>query len=127
MPKFNISDIQKIRETNRKKLDQRKSGYKAKVVVHMGTCGIASGASKIMSALNEEIANASPEDILVIPAGCAGLCAREPMVTIETPGLPPVKYVDVTAEKMKELFKEHIIGGKPIEKYALVCGGEATY
>lgn len=127
MQKLSIVDLQKIKEKNKAEFALKKGGYRAKVVVHMGTCGVASGASNIMTALMDEIANAGLEDIIVIPAGCAGLCVREPMVTIETPNQPPVKYVDLTVEKIKELFKEHIMGGKPIEKYALVCGGESTY
>jgi len=127
MQKLSIADIQNIKKENKAKFTLRKGGYRAKVVVHMGTCGVASGASNIMTALMDEIANAGLEDIVVIPSGCAGLCVHEPMVTIETANQPPVKYVDLTVEKIKELFKEHIMGGKPIEKYALVCGGESTY
>lgn len=127
MPKFSVSELREIREKNKAKLNPKRAGYRAKIVVHMGTCGVASGAADIMSALNEEIENSGLEDILVIPAGCAGLCVREPMATIETPDHPPVKYVDLTVEKIRELFKEHVMGGKPVEKYALVCGGEAMY
>ena len=127
MNKLSIADLQSIKEENKAKLNLKKGSYRAKVVVHMGTCGVASGASNIMTVLMNEIDKARLENIIVIPAGCAGLCVREPMVTIETPNHPPVKYVDLNEEKVKELFKEHIVGGKPIEKYALVCGGEATY
>jgi len=129
MFKLQITDLQKIKEKNKEASSLKKGSYRAKVVIHMGTCGVASGASNIMTALMNEMANAGLglEDIMVIPSGCAGLCAREPMATIETVDLPPVKYVDLNEEKMRELFKEHIMGGKPIEKYALVCGGEATY
>ncbi len=127
MQKLSIADLQDIKEKNKTKFNLKKGDYRAKVVVHMGTCGVASGAANIMTVLMNEIAKAGLENIIVIPAGCAGLCVREPMVTIETPNQPPVKYVDLNEEKIKELFKEHIMGGKPIEKYALVCGGEATY
>ncbi len=127
MSRLSIEDLQKIKEENKTKFNLKKGSYRAKVVIHMGTCGVASGALAIMTALQEEIANAGLEDIIVIPSGCAGLCVREPMATIEIVNHPPVKYVDLTVEKIKELFKEHILGGKPIAKYALVCGGEATY
>ncbi len=127
MPKLSIADLQNIKEQNKAKFILKKGSYRAKVIVHMGTCGIASGASKILAALKDEIANAGLEDIVVVPAGCAGICDREPMVTIETPNLPPVKYIDLIEDKMREIFREHIMGGKPVKKYAMVCGGEATY
>jgi hypothetical protein len=28
---------------------------------------------------------------------------------------------------MKEIFKEHVMGGSPVEKYAVVLGSETTY
>lgn len=129
MPKLSTEDLIEIKEKHKAEFSLRAGGYRAKVVIHMGTCGVASGAQNIMNALMDEMAKAGLglEDIMVIPSGCAGLCAREPMATIETVDQPPVKYVDLNEEKMRELFKEHIMGGKPIEKYALVCGGEATY
>jgi len=127
MPRLSIVDLQKIKEKNRAEFALKEGGYRAKVVVHMGTCGVASGASNIMAALRDEIASARLNDVIVIPSGCAGLCAHEPMVTIETANHPPVKYVDLNEEKMRELFKDHIMEGKPVGKYALVSGSEATY
>lgn len=127
MSRIGIVDLQKIKEKNRAEFALKEGGYRAKVVVHMGTCGVASGALNIMTALRDEIANAKLEDVIVIPSGCAGFCAHEPMVTIETVNHPPVKYVDLTEEKMRELFKDHIMEGKPVGKYALVSGSEATY
>lgn len=127
MSRLSIVDLQKIKDKNKADFTLKKGGYRAKVVVHMGTCGVACGAANIMTTLRDEITNARLEDILVIPSGCAGLCAHEPMVTIETVDQPPVKYVDLNEDKMKELFTEHIVGGKPVRKYALVSGCEATY
>jgi NADP-reducing hydrogenase subunit HndB len=127
MDRLSIVDLHTIKEKNKTEYNLKKGGYRAKVIVHMGTCGLASGASKIMTTLRGEIANNRAEDIIVIPSGCAGTCDREPMATIETPDHPPVKYINLNEEKMRELFKEHVMGGKPVEKYAMVCGGEATY
>lgn len=127
MPKLSIADLQDIKKENRARFALKKGGYRAKVIVHMGTCGIASGASGILEALEDEIARAGLGDILIVRAGCAGICAREPMVTVELPGHPPVKYVELDREKMREIFMVHIAGGKPVKKYAMVLGGEATY
>ena len=127
MTKLSIVDLHNIKDKHKAECVLKKGSYRAKVIVHMGTCGVASGAVGIMTALKDEIANAGLIDIRVIPSGCAGLCVREPMATIELPDQPPVKYVDLNEEKMRELFREHIMQGKPVEKYAMVRGGEATY
>ncbi len=127
MPRLTVSDLLKIKEKHKAEFTLREGGYRAKVTVHMGTCGIAAGARAVMTALMDEIANAKLEDVIVTTSGCAGLCAREPMATVEIMGQPPVKYCDLNAVKIVEIFKEHIMGGNPVEKYALVVGSETTY
>lgn len=125
--KITIDDLRKIKEKQKATFTLREGGYRAKITVHMGTCGIAAGARAVMTALMDEIAQTKVEDVIVTTSGCAGLCAREPMATIEILNNPPVKYGDLTEKKIREIFKEHVMGGNPIEKYALVLGSETTY
>ena len=127
MPRLTIEDLAKIKEKHKATFALRQGGYRAKVTVHMGTCGIAAGARNVMTAIMDEIATADVEDVIVTTSGCAGLCAREPMVTIEVINEPPIKYCDLNEKKVREIFKKHIMGGNPIEKYALVVGSETTY
>ena len=127
MTRITIADLKKIKEKQHATFALREGGNRAKVTVHMGTCGIAAGARNIMSALMNEIEQSKVEDVITTTSGCAGFCAREPMITVEILDKPPVKYGDMTEDKMIEIFKEHIIGGNPIEKYALVVGSETTY
>jgi NADP-reducing hydrogenase subunit HndB len=127
MAKLRIEDLQKIKEEHRTTSTLREGGYRAKVTVHMGTCGIAAGARDIMSTLLDEIEKSKASDIIAVTSGCAGLCSREPMATVEILNEPPVKYVDLTEEKMRNIFHEHVIGGKISEKYALVIGSERAY
>ncbi len=127
MPKLTIQDLKKIKDKQKATFTLREGGYRAKITVHMGTCGIAAGARDIMTELLDEIARAKTEDVITTTSGCAGLCAREPMVTVELLNKPPVKYGDITKDKMKEIFSEHVLGGNPVEKYAVVLGSETTY
>lgn len=115
MPRLTIEDLQKIKDKHKSEFALREGGYRAKVTVHMGTCGIAAGARSVMTALMDEIAKAKAEDVIVTTSGCAGLCVREPMATVEIADNPPVKYCDLNADKIKEIFNEHVIGGKPVE------------
>ncbi|MBI5665236.1 MAG: (2Fe-2S) ferredoxin domain-containing protein [Nitrospirae bacterium] len=127
MARLTLDDLKKIKEKQKATFTLREGGYRAKVTVHMGTCGIAAGARDVMTALMDEIAQAKVEDVITTTSGCAGLCAREPMVTVEIMNKPPVKYGDLTDAKIREIFKEHIMGGNPVDKYALVVGSETTY
>jgi NADP-reducing hydrogenase subunit HndB len=92
----------------------------------MGTCGIAAGAREIMNAFLKELQERDITDVLLTNSGCAGLCSREPMATIEIKGQAPVKYVDLTPEKVKEIFEKHVLGGEIVKNYALGIGSEKT-
>lgn len=122
MTKLTIEDLQKIKGSNKALFTLRKSDYRVKAVVHMGTCGIAAGARNVMTALLNEIALAGIEDVIVKTSGCGGLCAREPMAVIELVDQPPVIYGDLNKKKIIEIFKKHIMGGAPVEEYALAIG-----
>ncbi len=127
MAKISIEDLKKIKESVQAGVNLREGGYRAKVNIHMGTCGIASGARKLMTAVLDEIEKKDIKDVIVTTSGCAGLCSREPMATVERLGEAPVKYVDLDADKMKEIFSEHVLGGKILEKYALAVGSETSF
>ena len=127
MPKLKLEDLAKIKEKVKTSTGLREGGYQAKVTVHMGTCGIASGARKVMQALMDEIAQRDIKDVILTTSGCAGLCSREPMATVELRGEAPVKYVDLDEEKVKRILAEHVMGGKIVEEYALAVGSETSY
>ena len=124
MPKIKPEDLDKISEKVKKVIQMREGIGKAKMLVHMGTCGIAAGARKVMSALMEEVEKKNIKGLILTTSSCAGFCSKEPMVTVEIKGQPPVKYVDLNAEKAKEILQKHIIDGKIVKKYALSMGSE---
>ncbi len=127
MPKLTIEDLKKIREQAKGKRLLREGGpYRAKVTVHMGTCGIAAGAREIMAALIKEIDEKNVKDVNLTNSGCAGLCSHEPMITVELVGKTPVKYIDLNPDKTKEIFSKHIMSGQPVEEYALGFGSERS-
>jgi NADP-reducing hydrogenase subunit HndB len=127
MPKLKLEDLARIREESRRVTLLREGAGRVKVIVHMGTCGIAAGGRKIMEAVLREVGERGLKDVLVTTSGCAGLCSREPMATVEVVGEAPVKYVDLTEGKIKTIFTEHIVGGKLAESYALAVGSERIH
>jgi NADP-reducing hydrogenase subunit HndB len=124
MAKIKPEDLGKIRERMARTMSLRDGDARAKVTVHMGTCGIAAGARKIMSAMLALVEEKDSKDIVLTTSGCAGLCSREPMMTVELKGEAPVKYVDLDEEKTKKIFSEHVLSGVVVEDYALAIGSE---
>jgi NADP-reducing hydrogenase subunit HndB len=126
MPRITIDDLKKIRESAKQTMNLRTGTARAKVNVHMGTCGISAGAREVMNALLKELEAKSIADVIVTTSGCAGLCSREPMATVELKGQSPVKYVELTPEKMVKVLREHVLKGAIVTEYALASGCETT-
>jgi len=124
--KISIEDLKKIKDRERTKMVLREGSFRAKVTVHMGTCGIAAGARDVMAALRNVIAEREVLDVMLTNSGCAGLCAKEPMITVELSDQPPVKYISINKEKALRIFEEHVMGGHAVEDYALARGSETT-
>ncbi len=125
--KLTIQDLAKIREKTKSLMTIRESEGRARVTVHMGTCGIAAGARDIMDALLGEIGKAKIQDVIVTTSGCAGLCNAEPMMTVEIKNQPPVKYGHLTPDKLRKIFVQHIMGGQMVADLVLGVGSETMY
>ena len=124
MPKIKPEDLGKIRERMARTMSLRDGDARAKIMVHMGTCGIAAGARKIMSTLLSLVDEKDTKDVVLTASGCAGLCSREPMITVELKGEAPVKYVDLDEEKTRKIFSDHVLSGVVVKEYALAVGSE---
>jgi NADP-reducing hydrogenase subunit HndB len=126
MAKLTINDLKKIKEKVHKEMALRDGSRRVKVTVHMGTCGIASGAKNVMDALLQEIEEAGVNDVYVTTSGCMGLCSREPLVTVEILNKEPIKYEYMDPNKMRQVFRKHVLEGEIQTPFVLARGAEVT-
>jgi NADP-reducing hydrogenase subunit HndB len=119
MAKLTIEDLKKIKEKTAKETSLRDGPANIKITVHMGTCGIAAGARDVMSALMEEMAAADRQDIRVVASGCMGMCSSEPNVTVEAKDSEPIVYQLMDSNKMRQVFKRHVLLGEVQTDFAL--------
>jgi len=124
MPKLTIDELRKMRESSKKNLSLREGNFRGKLIVHLGTCGIAAGAREIMTTFLDELDKKNVTDIMFTSTGCAGLCSQEPMITVELGDSAPVRYGKLTPEKAVKIMDEHIIGGKIVNEYVIGIGSE---
>jgi NADH-quinone oxidoreductase subunit F len=89
------------------------------VKVHLGTCGISSGASKILDAFTREVELRQLSDVAILRAGCIGLCGREPVVTVIAPGKEKVIYCDLEEDRVRRIVEEHLVGGSSVKEWTL--------
>lgn len=90
---------------------------KGKVVIGMGTCGIAAGAKDVVLAFTENLGKNNIFDIAVIQDG--NLCCDDsaPIAEVSIGTSEKVTYVKLNAEKVAKIVSEHIIGGKVVTEY----------
>ena len=124
MPRLTVDELKKIRDDSKKELSLREGNFRGKVTVHLGTCGIAAGAREIMDTFLNEMDKRDITDLMFTSTGCAGFCSKEPMITVEIEPSPPVKYGNLSPEKVIKIFEEHILGGKLVKEYAIGMGSE---
>jgi NADP-reducing hydrogenase subunit HndB len=114
-----LDDLKKVREEAlQKKKIQTESG-KARVIVGMGTCGIAAGARDAMKAILDTIEKDNIQDVIITQTGCIGMCEKEPIVQIEIGDQPKVTYGKVSPEVARNIIKEHVVGGKVVTNHVI--------
>ncbi len=91
---------------------------KPKVVVGLGTCGIAAGAQKVMDAINKWVAE-SDAGIDVSYTSCVGLCHEEVIVEVTLPGRPKIIYGNITPDKVVEILEKHVQRGEIVKEWVV--------
>jgi len=124
MAKLKIGDLAKIKNQVTAATSLREGGASVKVTVHMGTCGIASGARTVLNAVMDELEKSGRKDVIITTSGCMGLCSAEPLVTVEKIGEEPIKYSYVDDPKMRQIFNRHVVEGEVQTQWVLAKGAE---
>lgn len=115
-----LEELRAIREKMQDEVGSRTDAKDStRIVVGMGTCGIASGARPVLKTFTDEIQNRQLKNVKVTQTGCIGLCQYEPIVEVFEPGKEKVTYIEMNPGKAVDVIEQHIIGGKVIDKYTL--------
>lgn len=111
--------VQQLNEIKNKTLIEANLGEGCKgmrIVVGMGTCGQAAGATPIYEIFAEAVKQRKLSNVVLAKTGCIGVCRLEPIVEIYIPGKEKVTYVEVTPEKAKRIIAEHLINNQILEE-----------
>ncbi len=88
-----------------------------KVIVGLGSCGIAAGANKVYSKL-KALKDADNLDFELAKTSCIGMCFREPLVEVVDENGSMI-YGDVDENKVVEIIQQHVLGHIPIKEYVV--------
>jgi NADP-reducing hydrogenase subunit HndB len=114
-----LEDLKKIREKAEKDIELRQKQARIRIVVGMGTSGIAAGAREVIRTFVDEIAKRNLSDVIVTQTGEKGLASQEPMIEVYEEGKPVVVYGNMDAEKTKRVVAEHVVNGNPVSEYVI--------
>lgn len=117
-----LEDLKKVREQALEQIRLREGKVSAKVVVAMGTCGIAAGAREVVTAIVDELAKRGITDVAVMQTGCKGLCEQEPTVDVIKQGQPSVTYGYIDAEKARQIVAQHLVNNDVISEWVVATG-----
>ena len=117
-----LEDLREFKIQQEERSRQEKADKQAKILVGMGTCGIAAGAQEVYEAICDELRQQGIEDVVVAQTGCIGFCAQEPLAEVILPDRTQVLYGHIDAEKARKIVTDHIAGGQVITEWA-VNGG----
>ena len=116
---MNLEQLKQLKEKAQKQIALREGGKKYRVVVSMGTSGIASGAREVMKTMLDEIEKRGLDDVEVRVTGEHGLEDIEPVVQVEEAGGEKTTYAKLDTEKAKKIVAEHLQKGRKVENLAV--------
>ncbi len=69
--------------------------------------------------LKTQMEQTDRKDIRVVTAGCMGMCSSEPNVTVEVLDSEPIVYQHMNANRMRQVFRRHVLLGEVQTDFAL--------
>ena len=108
--KFTSSEQLKEYREKAQKVISDNAENEIRIIVGMGTCGIAAGARDVMDTILEEVENRNLQ-VNVIQTGCIGMCEQEPLVDVQRPGEDRITYVKVTPSDASRIIVDHVMRG----------------
>jgi len=111
-----LDDLRKLKERTGDLTSARSEDDKVKIIIGMGTCGIASGAREIMNAVLKELETRKLHNVAVETTGCIGMCQNEPLMDIVRPGEPRVTYGNLKPEDVPRIIADHLVNGNVVEE-----------
>ncbi len=112
-------ELTALREQAREAIAVRSGPREIIVTVHMGTCGIAAGARDVLATLAETLDQEGVKNVTLRQSGCAGLCDREPMITLTDKAGKEYRYGKLNNERIQNLVQEHVVKGNPVMDYLI--------
>ena len=112
-----LEELQKIKERALQRRKLAGEGARARIIVAMGTTGIAVGARDTMTAILHELETRSITDVVVTQTGSAGMSTYEPVVQVQIGDGELVTYGNIDTSRVPALIEKHVLGGEVVTEW----------
>ena len=116
---MNMEQLKKLKEKAQTQIALREGGKKYRVVVGMGTSGVAAGAREVMTTMLDEIEKQNVPSVEVCVTGEIGMVNAEPMVRVEETSGEKTVYGNVNLEGARKIVTQHLQKGKKVQELAV--------
>lgn len=97
---------------------QKEKQKHCRVLIGMGTCGIAAGGDRVWEVVKQKIEELELQ-VDMVSTGCIGMCYAEPIMEVQMPGEPSIFYGNLSPEQAEEIVNFHIAKGEVCSDYVL--------
>jgi NADP-reducing hydrogenase subunit HndB len=112
-----VDELKRLREDAQRSFRVR-TQTSTRIIIGMGTCGIAAGAREVMNVILKELEQRKIE-ANVETTSCIGMCVKEPLVDIEQGGTTRVTYGNIGVDMVPRLIEEHLVKGKIVQDWVV--------
>ena len=120
-----LSEFREMKKAISDRLLSERQDGKPRIIIGMGTCGIAAGAREILRAVQSQV-ESRKLDLAISQTGCIGMCQYEPLMDVEMPNGQRITYGGVTAADIPRIISEHVLNGTVVEELAIASYGEGV-
>ena len=115
---MNLDELKKLKDKAQRQIALREGHKRYRVVVSMGTSGIAAGARDVMKTMLDEIEKRGLDDVEVRISAEFADGNVEPVIRVEQTDGDPTTYDHLTSDKARLIVAEHLARGKKVETLA---------
>lgn len=112
------ADLDKIRNRIIDATTTESGADVTRVVVGMGTCGLAAGGQQIYDTIERELKTQGIKNVELVSTGCVGICQFEPVVEVYSGGTRTT-YVRLTPERAVRIVQQHLNGGNVLAEFTI--------
>lgn len=113
-----LRELHELRATLYNDMSTGNNANKPKIIIGMGTCGIAAGARNILQTVLKEIEDRKI-DVIVTQTGCIGMCEKEPLLDVQLPGRERITYGNLDNKAVQKIIVDHVIKNTVVKEFAI--------